>query len=773
MYRHGVWHGLSLERGKTLSVDPHHLNIAHLIRTRFSLSIRTKLLLVSLILLIIPYIGFQSIQDLENFLRKDQEKALLEYARIVAETVKESTGTFTSLSATTPTTSVNAQQQKHLFIRSLHSPIQLDGYAAGDWEIYRDRRTYYQAESPWQPTKEADDTIPKVMDNKDTDRLSFFLQTGHYNRYLYAFFQIKDKHIVYRKPNDNNLLADDHILISLEEQPGIYSRYVIATFSPGLVSAQNLLQQSADTLQYKSDNRITAAWLETGDGYNVEMRIPISMVGNHIAITVVDVDDENTRSIASAVNVTGTSAKSTESTIAVAPSSVEQLLSRIKRRSTRIWLTDNDARVVALSGELIENELADSRNEDLQPEDSMDITMGEVFTGLVRIFYQAILKQPAEEFRDDLSNASQLTGEEIKSALKGIPATQWRLTPDSRVNILTAAYPVKEGDKIIGTVAIEETSNSILILQNRAFQILINLSIIAFIIATFTLLLFASRLSFRITRLRDDADNAISDDGRVISTEIVRQSRDEIGDLADSISDMLNRLAQYNKYLETMASKLAHELRTPITVVKSSLENLESSLLDDETQTYIQRAKEGIDRLGRILTRMSEATRLEQTLQEEKMILFNLEDLLASCVGGYQSANPEHSFTFSVINQSEYSQVMIKGAPDLIAQLLDKLVSNARDFALPGSVIEIGLNVSETNAKLTVSNEGPELPGNIQTNLFDSMVSAREKRDNEPHLGLGLYIVRLITEFHGGSVSAMNRTQPKGVTFQVTLPLSA
>ena len=73
---------------------------------------------------------------------------------------------------------------------------------------------------------------------------------------------------------------------------------------------------------------------------------------------------------------------------------------------------------------------------------------------------------------------------------------------------------------------------------------------------------------------------------------------------------------------------------------------------------------------------------------------------------------------------------------------------------------------------LSVSNYGPLLPEDIQSTLFDSMVSSRDKRGDEPHLGLGLYIVRLITEFHQGSVNASNRADGKGVVFTVNLPLS-
>ena len=73
-----------------------------------------------------------------------------------------------------------------------------------------------------------------------------------------------------------------------------------------------------------------------------------------------------------------------------------------------------------------------------------------IFSGVMRLFYQLILKQPANEFKDDLVTASRLEGEEVDSALKGQPATHWRLTPDKKVNILTATYPVYIGNQVGG-----------------------------------------------------------------------------------------------------------------------------------------------------------------------------------------------------------------------------------------------------------------------------------------------------------------------------------
>ena len=142
--------------------------------------------------------------------------------------------------------------------------------------------------------------------------------------------------------------------------------------------------------------------------------------------------------------------------------------------------------------------------------------------------------------------------------------------------------------------------------------------------------------------------------------------------------------------------------------------------------------------------------------------------MLAGCVDGYRIAYPQASIALTLPD----GEVPLSGAPELFAQMLDKLVANAVEFATHGA-IQIRLDRDERGARLVVSNEGPSLPPEIADRLFDSMVSVRSGRaPAEPHLGLGLYIVRLVAEFHGGSAHAANRPGASGVEVTVTLPLS-
>jgi signal transduction histidine kinase len=111
----------------------------------------------------------------------------------------------------------------------------------------------------------------------------------------------------------------------------------------------------------------------------------------------------------------------------------------------------------------------------------------------------------------------------------------------------------------------------------------------------------------------------------------------------------------------------------------------------------------------------------------------------------------------------------VEGAPELIAQLLDKLVENAAEFAPPGGTIRVTLRAAGTRWRLGVANTGSRLPPGPPEKLFDSLVSERPA-DHESHLGLGLFIVRLVAQSHGGRATAANLPGDEGVEFVVELP---
>ncbi|HST00097.1 MAG TPA: ATP-binding protein, partial [Usitatibacter sp.] len=160
--------------------------------------------------------------------------------------------------------------------------------------------------------------------------------------------------------------------------------------------------------------------------------------------------------------------------------------------------------------------------------------------------------------------------------------------------------------------------------------------------------------------------------------------------------------------------------------------------------------------------------RLERMLESAERERFDLAAVVAGCVEGYRAAYPERAIEYTPPN----APIPLEGVPDAFAELLDKLVENANDFAPAGTPVRISLEAVPHHARLAVENDGPPLP-EAATRLFDSMVSLRtaDEPRGEAHLGLGLYIVRLVAQFHRGQVRAMNLPGGRGVRFEVTVLL--
>jgi len=445
-----------------------------------------------------------------------------------------------------------------------------------------------------------------------------------------------------------------------------------------------------------------------------------------------------------------------EDAVAAAPAQEEiaAILRGVERASSRIWVVNRRYQVLALAGSL------------KQP-------VPPVQEGVLRSWWhQAIgwlIPGPTEDFAEALPDDVLATSRDITAALQGTPGTRVRRTPDGRAVVLSSAYPIWSGDEVAGAVVAEETTNPIVSLRSAALERLLALTLAAFAGVGALLIAYATRLSHRIRRLRDEAESAIDARGRITRLAAGSDAGDEIGDLSRSFSAMLARLAQHHAYLESMADRLSHELRTPIAVVRSSLENLQLAAESVERVLYIERAEEGLGRLNTILQRMMEASRLEQSLRASERERYDLVPVVRGCVEGYRLAYPQARFALELPER----RVDVEGSPDLAAQLLDKLVENAVDFSTSGAPIRIELDEERGMALLKVINRGPLLPPEMRGRLFDSMISLRgERRGAVPHLGLGLYVARLIAEFHGGSIAADNLPAGDGVAITARLPIA-
>jgi dedicated sortase system histidine kinase len=674
-------------------------------------SIRLQLLIVALSTLVLPWAGCQYARELETALRGSQERSLLASAGTIANALSAQPQRVFHDTADKDLFSAAAGD---LYVFPLSTQPLLDGYRE-DWDIAAD------------PT-----ALPSATGYRAR------LQAGATEHYLYLYIEVDDRHFD-AEPNDPQPDKDrfDRINMTLQNPDGTATAYFFATDAPGLIAAQTLLKSDDGSLRVAVEPRIQAFWLQTAAGYRLEARIPLSFVGRHLWIEAAD---------GSSKGRAGVAADTQGGRLFFATAGLDTLLATFIRDGTRVTVIDDNSLKLGLAGSL----------NAAPPGEAAQST-----------WYRYLLGSNSENLPTVSSSPDHMSGEPVRAALEGRAHAQWALSGSARELLLTAAAPIIVDGRTLGAVVLQQAGDQLLALRDDALTRLLNLTLVAIAAAALVMLGFATWISVRLGRLRGAADSAVGNDGK-IRLEMPESGRgDEIGALARAFESLLSRLNEHTQYLRTLGGKLSHELRTPLTIVRSSLDNLESEGLRDDQLRYIVRAREGTARLQSILSALGAAARVEESIKQAERVSFDLRALISSAVAAYRDGFPGAQIVLDVPDDACF----IRGAPDLMVQLLDKLIENAVDFCPPGGAITVRLGRTPANYSLQVSNDGPLIPEALLGHLFESMFEQRQGRDDKPHFGLGLYIVRLVAEFHGGSAAAANRADGGGVVFTIMLPM--
>ena len=676
------------------------------------MSIRLQLLIVALTTLVLPWAGCQYARELETALRSSQEQSLLAGAATIANALTAQPQRVFHDSGDARAFSAAAGD---LYVYPLVTQPLLDGYRQ-DWDI------------PAEPTP-----LPS------TTRYRARLQAGSTEHYLYLYLEVDDPHFD-AEPNHVQPDKDRFDRVNLTLQgPGGPAAYFFGTNAPGLIAAQGVVKGDDGVDRVVTEPRIQAVWLQTAAGYHLEMRIPLSFVGRRLWIEAVDGRGSGQAGIAADSPDGGR--------LFFATAGLDTLLQTYIRDGTRATVVDANALKLGTAGNIASRQRGSDESEP--------------------IWYRYFMGVDTSDMPTLSSSPDRLNGDSVSEALKGRPYAQWVLGGRNRELLLTAAAPILIDGQLHGAVVLEQAADQLLALRDRALTRLFNLTLIATASAVVIMFAFATWISLRIGRLRAAADSAVGSDGRIQLHMPESSSADEIGALSRGFERLLARLNEHTQYLRTLGGKLSHELRTPLTIVRSSLDNLESEGLRDDQLRYITRAREGTQRLQSILSALGAAARVEESIKQSERVNFDLRDLLVSAVAAYRDGFPAAHFAIDLPENPCFA----RGAPDLLVQLLDKLIENAVDFCPPDGVITVRLDRVQSYYALQVTNDGPLIPQALMGRLFESLFEQRQDRDDKPHFGLGLYIVRLIAEFHGGTAVAANREDGSGVVFTITLPL--
>ncbi len=670
------------------------------------MNLRRQLLLVSLLTLLLPWAGCEFIRETEVALRDGQQQMLAGTARAIANSLQQYNEEF-------PRPESGFSTDDQLYIHELSTRPEIDGYV-DDWSIEPDSlRTIRGVDGP----------------------VRFAL--GSFDAAIYLYVEVADREVIYATPQsiliESGLRFADRVTLASASPLYLQEAVSFAAEAPGPIRSY---KKSAGS--FSPEPSIEAFWQDFPAGYRIEARIPAGELATHLGVIVYNTADDAGRGVLSS------------SFGGLGPGMAMREIPDLNRIATslvqdgmRLTLTDANGWRVATAGSLQRG----------AGDESGGSIARRLYGMLVESGIDAELAGPDPQGRERQPY--------VATALDGRESASWFRSFESGRAIVAVAAPVMMNGEVLGAVILQQGTDAILSLRNAGLARLINLTLVTTIIVAAVLLGYATWLSRRIRALSIAAEQALENEELHKSLPSAL-AEDEVGDLSRSFSGVLQQLGEYNDYLRSLASKLSHELRTPLAIVTSSLENLEHEPLSEESLGYTARAREGADRLRRILAAMSEASRVEELMANAEPERFDLKAVLISTIDAYRDVYGERGFRFAC----DLDDAVISGAPELLIQMLDKLVDNAVDFSADGDIINIGLRRSEDVLHLSVANPGPALPERMRAQLFDSMVSVRSGKDSR-HLGIGLYIAKLIAEGHGGRISAGNTDD--GVEFTVSL----
>lgn len=244
------------------------------------------------------------------------------------------------------------------------------------------------------------------------------------------------------------------------------------------------------------------------------------------------------------------------------------------------------------------------------------------------------------------------------------------------------------------------------------------------------------------------------------------QRRHRLEDEKTQTRELSSRVAVMRQerltWLESLARFLRHELKNQMVAISTSIDLAQSGDSLEANRTYLERAQRSLNRMRGLVSSATEATSLGAALAVEEMGRVDLSGVLMDRVAAFQELHPSRQFTLKL-----RPGLSVDGNETRVAQLFDKLLSNAVEHSPPDAEVRVSLQLADEGwLELSVENEGDALPED-KGRIFEAFVSSQKSADN---LGLGLFVAQSIVLNHGGQISAEDLSEGSGARFVVRLP---
>jgi two-component system sensor histidine kinase ChvG len=367
--------------------------------------------------------------------------------------------------------------------------------------------------------------------------------------------------------------------------------------------------------------------------------------------------------------------------------------------------------------------------------------------------------------------AQKQLDQEIGGALAGRTMSGLRVVENGQ-RVVSVSIPIQRVRDVVAVLTLQAGDvDSIVTAQRMALLPYIIIAVAVNLISSLALTQFIAQPVRRLSRAADSVRLSRS---RTIELPDIAARRDELGDLAISLEDMTHTLSERMDAIERFAADVAHEIRNPLTSIRSAVETLE--LVDDSKarDRLLGILKQDVGRLDRLITDISNASRLDAELSRDHPRPVSLTRVLHEIVGLYNEVQREGDARVRLLGESA-DALTVAGREGPLSQVFRNIVDNARSFSPPGGEVRVALSREKGAVVVTVDDDGPGMPPENVETVFERFYTSRPRGAAfGGNSGLGLSIARQIVAAHNGTIRAENRKGEDGAVvgarFVITLP---